>query len=74
MKTIAKNRLFKKGDKVRLVSKKQTESEMLNWIEDEFPIREIGDIFTVSIDCVPLGYVDLDELKYSHPPSKFDKI
>lgn len=69
-----RNVTFKKGDKVRLVSKDQVSIKTKNWIQKERSNPKIGDIFTV-LECKENSeFVDLEELLLSHPKSKFEKL
>ena len=68
-------KIFKKGDKVRLISTDIADIETTNWIEREKSNPSIGDIFTVQIDCdYSFEFVTLNELLLSHPQSKFELV
>jgi hypothetical protein len=64
---------FKKGDKVHLITKDQSENEIQNWIDKELSCPKIGDTFTVQFDCNSADeFVTLEELLLSHPKDKFE--
>ena len=64
---------YKKGDKVRLITKDQSANESVNWVDKERSCPEIGDIFTVQLDCHSKDeFVTLEELLLSHPQDKFE--
>lgn len=69
---------FKKGDKVTLVSMDKTITETANWIKHPYECNvKQGDEFTLLHDTIKYGYptknryIDLEELKLSHPAEKF---
>jgi len=69
-----KKKLFKIGDKVRLISMEHLSTkESYNWIKIQETNPEIGDEFVVNFVGED-GWIKLVGLKYRHPPEKFELI
>lgn len=66
--------IFKKGDKVRLVSKAKHQIEERNWINLEPTKPEIGNTYIVNRDDGNSDYIGIEGLVYYHPKTKFEKV